>query len=146
MMRMLAQLVLAVLANAVGLLAASVLLEGFSIDAMSFVVVVLVFSATTTILSPLIFKIALTNASYLVGGIALVTTFVGFVVTDVLTDGLSINGLSTWVVATLVVWLASVVASLVLPLMMFKKVLGNNDSSRRKPRSRASIVDTTDDE
>lgn len=146
MMRMLAQLVLSLLANAVGLLVASALLDGFSIDAMSFVVVVLVFSATTTILSPLIFKIALTNASYLVGGIALVTTFVGFVVTDALTDGLSISGLSTWVVATLVVWLASVVASLILPLLMFKKLLGNNDASTRKTRPKTTAVDTTDNQ
>lgn len=125
MIRLLAQLSLAVLANAVGLLAAAVLLSGFSIDGLSFAIAVVIFSLSTVILGPLVLKIALKNASFLVGGIALVTTFVGLFVTNLLSDGISIHGLNTWIAATVVVWIFSIIGNLVLPLVIFKKTLAN---------------------
>ena len=59
------------------------------------------------------------------GGIALVTTLVGLLVTTLLTSGLSITSIGTWVVATLIIWIATVVASLVLPRLLFKEVLSD---------------------
>lgn len=126
MMRLFARLTLNILANALGLLIASILVDGFSIDSISFVVAVLIFSLSTTVLGPLIIKIALTSAPYLMGGIALVTTFVGLVITDLLSDGISISGASTWIIATLVIWVFSLIGSLLLPLILFKKVLNND--------------------
>ncbi len=123
MIRLLAQLVLAVLANTVGLLAASVFLDNFAIDSTSFVMAVLIFSLATVILGPLILKIALTNASFLVGGIALVTTFAGLFITNLVSDGISISGLGTWIAATVIVWIFSIIGNLVLPLFLFKKTL-----------------------
>lgn len=125
MLRLLARLVLSLLANAIGLLVASVLLDNFSINDSSFLVAVVIFSLATTILSPLIIKIALSSAPYLMGGVALVTTIVGLIITDLFTNGLSISGLSTWVIATLIIWLSSILANLVLPLIIFKELLGN---------------------
>lgn len=141
MLRLLAQLVLSIIANAVGLIVASLLLDGFDINFSSFVVAVLVFSGATVILSPLILKIALTNASFLVGGIALVTTLVGLIITDVFTDGLTITGLDTWVIATLIVWLASIVANLVLPLFIFKKTLSAAKGGKQKSHKSAESTD-----
>jgi uncharacterized membrane protein YvlD (DUF360 family) len=126
MLRFLAQLTLSVAANAIGLLAASLLVEGFSIDGVSFVIAVAIFSLATTILGPLIIKIALSSAPYLVGGIALVTTFVGLVVTVLASDGILIDGTSTWIISTLVIWIFSIIGSLVLPLFLFKKTLEKN--------------------
>ena len=126
MLRLLARAVLSLLANAVGLLAASALLDGFSINATSFIVAVVVFTAATVILSPLIVKVALTSAPYLVGGIALVTTFVGLLITDLFTNGLSISGLSTWIIATLIIWVCAIIANLILPLFIFKKTLDHH--------------------
>lgn len=123
MLRLLATLVLSVLANAVGLIAAAFLLDGFSIDGAAFVIAVLIFTASTAILGPFITKVALTNAPYLVGGIALVNTLVALVLTTLLSSGISIDGLSTWVLATLIVWVFSVIGNLLLPLVLFKKVL-----------------------
>jgi len=40
----------------------------------------------------------------------------------VLSDGLDIDGLSTWVVATLIVWAASLITTLLLPLLVFKSL------------------------
>ncbi len=131
MLRFLAQTAMSLLANALALVAASILLTGFTINGLAFVVAVCIFTASTVILEPLITKIARQNAPYLLGGIALVTTFVGLLVTTLVTDGLSITGIANWVMATLIIWLATVVASLVLPLFLFKEVLGNGNKAKK---------------
>ena len=131
MPRLLAQMSLSLLANALALVAASMLLTGFAINGLAFVVAVCIFTASTVILEPLITKIARQNAPYLLGGIALVTTFVGLLVTTLVTDGLSITGIATWVIATLIIWLATIVASLVLPLFLFKELLGNHRKAKK---------------
>jgi len=125
MLKFFARTALSLLANALALLVASVLLTGFAINGLAFVVAVFIFTASTTILEPLITKIATQNAPYLLGGIALVTTFVGLLVTTLITDGLRITGIGTWVMATLITWLATVVGSLILPRFLFKEVLGS---------------------
>jgi putative membrane protein len=123
MLRLFAQLAVATLANALGLLAAATIFDNFSIDATSFVVAVLIFSISVVVLGPLVLKIALTNAPYLVGGIALVTTLASLALTNLLSDGISINGLSAWVGSTVIVWIFSTVGNLLLPLVIFKKTL-----------------------
>lgn len=125
MLRFLATLTLSVLANTIGLLAAAYFLEGFEINNESFVIAVVIFSLSMAVLAPLIFSIALKNANFLIGGIALVTTFVGLFITTLISDGISISGLSTWISASLIIWLFSVAANLLLPLILFKKVLAS---------------------
>lgn len=126
MVRFLVRSLLSCIANAVGLLVAAAIIDGFTISGVSFVVAVLFFTVATIVLGPLITKIALTNAPYLMGGIALVTTFVGLLITTIFTDGLSINGVSAWLAATFVVWVFSLLANVVLPLLMFKKILSDD--------------------
>ncbi len=41
-----------------------------------------------------------------------------------LTHGLSIRGAGSWVAATVVVWLVTAVATLLLPLLVVKKKIG----------------------
>lgn len=123
MLRLIASLILSLLANAIGLLAAAYLLEDFSIDGLAFITAVAIFTLATFILGPLITKIAIQSANYLMGGIALVTTLVGLIITDLVSDGVSINGINTWVLATLIIWIFSIIGSLVLPLFLFKKTL-----------------------
>lgn len=123
MLRFLAQTTLSVLANAVGLIIASILLDGFSIDGTAFIIAVLVFTVSSALLGPFIAKQAMRNMPYLMGGIALVTTLVSLVVTDFVSRGISIDGLTTWALATFVVWLFTVLASILLPLFLFKKTL-----------------------
>jgi putative membrane protein len=129
MVRLFATTVVELVANAIGLLVAKWLLAGFSIDLRSFVLVVAIFTAVRFVLAPLIFKLSVRYARVLTGGIALVTTFVGLLVTTWLTDGLVITGFSTWVLATLIVWLFGVIAVLVLPMVIFKKVLAQRSGS-----------------
>ena len=123
MLRLLASIVVRLIANAFGLFMASVLLSGFSINGIAFITAVLIFTIAEVVLDPLILKIALTSVPALRGGVALVTTLAGLIITDVISSGLTINGLSTWVLSTLIVWLAAVIAIIVLPLFVFKKTL-----------------------
>lgn len=51
------------------------------------------------------------------------TTLVGLIVTTAVSDGLHISGIGTWLAATVIVWIAAVVASVVLPLLFVKKSL-----------------------
>jgi hypothetical protein len=109
-------------ANAVGLALATILLTGFTIGPLSFVVAVLIFSAVQTVAGPLITKISLKNFPQLMGGIALVTIFLGLFVTELIMSDMQIGGLSNWLAATLLVWLGSLVASVLLPIYVFKQL------------------------
>jgi uncharacterized membrane protein YvlD (DUF360 family) len=131
MVRLLARMALELLANAIGLLVAAWILDGFSMTVAAFVIVVLVFSALKFVLDPLILKMSIQYVPALRGGIALVTTLVSLVITSLITDGLQIEGLDTWVLATLIVWLFGVIASLLLPIFVLKNVLSDDDDDRR---------------
>jgi hypothetical protein len=130
MVRLLASAVLHLLANAVGLLIASLVLSGFSVTPTAFVIAVLIFTVIEVVLDPLIVNISLQYAPALRGGVALATTLVGLVATTLITDGLTISGLTAWVVGTLIVWLGGVLAALVLPLVLFRSVLREGEGRR----------------
>lgn len=122
MVRLFYWLVALVIANAVGLLLAVALLPGFRIDAMSFVIVALVFSGVQVLADPLLTKISIKSVPALRGSVALVTAFVGLFVTDFFIDGMSVGGISNWLAATLLVWLGSLIAGLLLPIYVLKRL------------------------
>lgn len=122
-MRFLARLVLSLLANTVGFLAASLFLDNFHINASSFVQTIIVFSIVSFIIGPFMLAMAIKNMPFLVGGIALVTTLMSLIITDIFTDGFSVTGLSTWALSTLIIWIFAIIANLVLPLFLFKKTI-----------------------
>ncbi len=45
----------------------------------------------------------------------------GLIITAWVSDGLSISGASTWLLATLIVWVISLLGVLLLPLILVKK-------------------------
>lgn len=123
MIRLLLRTVLALLGNALGLWVASLLLDDMSVSGAAFVVAVVIFTVLTAVLQPLVTKVAVQNAPALQGSSALVTTLLALVITDLVSDGLSISGLTTWVLATIIVWLATMLASVLLPMFLFKELL-----------------------
>ncbi len=52
--------------------------------------------------------------------VALVATLVGLIVTSLVSDGLSIEGTATWIEATVIVWIVSLLGVLILPLIFLK--------------------------
>ena len=67
-------------------------------------------------------KMGIPFAPFLALG-ALVATLVSLIVTDWVSDGLSIDGTGTWIAATVIVWLASLLAAVILPYLGLKKYL-----------------------
>jgi hypothetical protein len=122
MIRFLISILAYLAANAVGLLIAVLILPGFTIDPLAFVVAVAIFSLVQTILGPLITKISVKSFPQLMGGIALVTIFIGLFITEILMSGMTIGGISNWLAATLLVWLGSLIASILLPIYVFKQL------------------------
>ncbi|WP_171179224.1 phage holin family protein [Ruegeria sp. HKCCD8929] len=115
--------VLALLAgNAIGLLLAAFLLDGFRIAPLSLIIVVVVFTLVQVVAEPLIAKLSEQNIPALKGGIALVVTFVGLLATDLITTGLTIGGIANLLAATLLVWLGALIAAVVLPIYVFKEL------------------------
>jgi len=107
--------------SAIGLLIAAWLVKGVSVRVAGFIVAVVVFSVAQAILAPFIAKMANRYASALLGGIGLVSTLVALILASVLTNGLTIRGLGSWIAATVVVWLVSALATMLLPMLVIKK-------------------------
>jgi hypothetical protein len=122
LIRLLLSLAAYLIANAVGLLAAILLLPGFQIDLSGFLIAVGIFSAFQTLAGPLVTKISLRHMPQLVGGIALVTVFFGLIITDALVVRMDVGGVANLLAATLLVWLGSLIAAILLPLYVFKQL------------------------
>ncbi|WP_319456744.1 MULTISPECIES: phage holin family protein [unclassified Mycobacterium] len=110
--------------SAVGLLIAAWLIKGVSVRALGFVVAVVVFSVAQAILSPFIAKLANRYASAFLGGIGLISTLLALILASVLTNGLTIRGIGAWIGATVVVWLVSALATVLLPKLFLKEKAG----------------------
>jgi len=123
MIRLLVRTLIAVAANAVGLIVASVVLDGFSINVASFIVAVVIFTIVFAVLTPFLAVQLRRLGNGAIGAIALIATLVSLVVTDLLSDGFSISGVGTWIAAAVIVWLAALVAAFVLPFLGLKKFL-----------------------
>jgi len=125
--RLLVRLAIALAGNAVGLFVASLVFEDFEINATGFIVALIIFTIALALLTPFLASMLRRNqsTSSALGGVALISTFVSLLLTDLLSDGLEISGIGTWIGATLVVWLASLLAVFILPYLGLKKYLEN---------------------
>ena len=121
MIRFLISTAISLAASAVGLLVADWILDDVSVGLSGFLIAVAIFTVTTALINPFIIKMAIKQAQALLGASALITTFVGLLVTKILSKSLQINGLSTWLFATLIVWLASLLAAVLIPIFLVKK-------------------------
>jgi uncharacterized membrane protein YvlD (DUF360 family) len=122
--RLTATAVISLLANAIALVVGALVLEDMALDGVAFAIAVVIFTVTGVLVEPLLRQIALKSAPALLGSSALIGTLASLVVTHVVSDGLTIRGASTWVLATIIVWLVALAARLLLPVVMFKKALG----------------------
>ena len=123
-MRHVKAVVLYLLCNGAGLLLASALLAGFRISWGAFVVAVILMSVALAVIAPVVRKIAEKRAPQLMGGIALVAILLSLVVTSLVVPGVQISGLAAWIGGTVLVWLGSLVASFLLPSLVFRDRAG----------------------
>ena len=127
MIRFLARMSLILLANAAGIIIATVVLPGFTINAIGFITSVVFFTTVELLFERFVAKVALRYVPALRGGIALVTTFVGLLLTNMWTSGLEIQGVSTWLLAPMIIWLTVVIMGTVLPMVLFKDILQKDE-------------------
>ena len=120
MVRTLIKVALTIAGNAIGLLVAAALLDDVTLDGAAFILAVVIFTIAELILEPLIEKTVLEHAERLRMLSSLVTTFLALLVTDLLSDGLDIEGALTWVLATVIVWLGTLLAGVILVRLFVK--------------------------
>lgn len=105
----------ALVVSAVALTAAAALLEGMTLTWTGIVVAAVVFMVLAMVVRPVSHSLVDRYADALSSGVGLVSTFVTLLLTTVVTDGLTIDGTGTWVLATVIVWLAVLVLELLVP-------------------------------
>lgn len=123
MIRMLISFVIQLAANAIGLIVAAAILDKMAISTTGVVVATVIFTVVYALAQPFLTQLAVSKASALRGATALVATLIGLIVTNWLTssDALSISGTATWIEATVIVWLVSMLGVFILPLIFVKK-------------------------
>lgn len=114
---------------ALGILAAVWLIPEVSVTAAGFITAVVLFAVAQTVLSPFITRLAERNAPAFLGGIGLVSTFVSLAIASTF-GGLSISGWRSWILATIVVWLVTALATLLLPLVVLRNRRAENNSGK----------------
>jgi hypothetical protein len=99
---------------ALGLLAAAWLITGVRLSLGGFLTGVVVFAVVQSVLSPLVQKLVSNNAPEFIGGVGLISTFIGLIVAVLLPGGLGISGIRAWILCIIVVWLVTAIATVVL--------------------------------
>ncbi len=110
---------------AIGLLVAAWVVPGVSVSLSGFVVAVVVFSTAQAIALVVILKLPHGYASLLLGGVGLALTIVALSLASLLTDGLTIRGIASWVATTVVVWLVTTVGAISLPELFARDHAGS---------------------
>ena len=94
---------------AVGIVVSATVLDDFSIDAGVLVVATVLFWIVHLIVQFLALRVLVRQPSVALAGLlALASTIVALIVVNIIVSGMSIHGVPTYVVATLIIWLATV--------------------------------------
>ncbi len=94
-------------ANAIALILAALIFPGFTLTFQGFIIALIVFALLSALLPWLVLKFLMRHAGSLIALSGLVGTFLALLVTSLLTSGLDIDGVWTWVGATLLIWVIS---------------------------------------
>ena len=123
MSRLIVRTAVLLAANAIGLIVASIVLDGVDIDVTAFVVALVIFTIAIALAQPFLASALRHSGSAVLGGVSLIATLVALIITDLVSDGLSIRGVGTWIAATVIVWVAALLAAFILPFLGLKKYL-----------------------
>lgn len=125
MLRFLVRLAIYLGTAALALFIASLILPGFRLSVSGFLVAIGVFALAQSILTPFIVNMARKYAPAVLGGIGLVSTFVALLIASFFPGGITITGIDTWVLASLVVWLITALGGWLLPLLLLRGKLAD---------------------
>jgi len=120
---------------AVGLIVADLILPGFTIDWRDwwgFLLAIVIFAVLQSILTPWIASVARRSAPVLLGGIGIISTLAALAVVVLIPGtGVSIGQpyVLTWILAPVIVWIVTALATLLLPMIFIKKKVDERRSS-----------------
>lgn len=98
-----------------------ILKDDMSVPLSALLFIAVIFAVIQAILSPFIFKMTRRYANAFIGGVGLLSTYVAVLITTFLVAGFSISGISTWIAATVLIWLITALATWLLPLWLLKE-------------------------
>ncbi|MEZ5209589.1 hypothetical protein [Gordonia sp. (in: high G+C Gram-positive bacteria)] len=107
MIRFLLSVAVSLVSAVVAFLVAWAAIDGFHLTARGFFIAVALFTALQSLLAPFVFNVARKYASAVLGGIGLVSTLLALWITTLISDALTISGVTAWISSTVVVWLVS---------------------------------------
>jgi len=124
MIRFLIRLVIWFLAAFIGIIAADVILSGFSVSGWtSYVVVAAIYAVIQSLIAPLMNQYTERNAKMFMGGVGIFSTLIALIVTNLISGALTINGIGTWIAAAIIVWLFGALAAWILPFFIVKRAV-----------------------
>lgn len=114
-----------VVSAALGLIAADLILPGFHIEWSNwwgFVLAVVIFAVIQSVLAPWVLKVTRRHAPAMLGGIGIISTFVAILIVVIIPGaGIGISDPLAWVLAPVVVWIVTALATWLLPPLFIKK-------------------------
>lgn len=123
MIRLLVRTAVLLLANAIGLIVAATLFDDMSLSFSGFIIAVVIFTVAVALMQPFLANLLKDRGSAALAGVALIATLIGLIVTDLVSDGLNIEGALTWIGAAVIVWLVALVAAFILPFLGLRKFM-----------------------
>lgn len=99
---------------ALGLLVASLIIPDFHVHTAGFVVAIVVFALVQAAVEWLVRRMTTRSVPVIAGVAGLLSTFIALLVASLVTDGLSFDGLFAWILATVIVWVITALATWLL--------------------------------
>ena len=114
-----------VVSAALGLIVADLVLPGFHIDWSDwwgFALAVLIFAVIQSVLAPWVSSLTRRHAAPLLGGIGIISTFLAIAIVVIIPHaGIGISEPAAWVLAPVIVWIITALATWLLPLVLIRK-------------------------
>ena len=134
MTRLLLRLLVFLGSAALGLLVAGLLIPAVTLSPGGFILAVIVFAVVQSALTALTAQIASRWAPAMGGGVGIISTLFALALASLVPGGVEISTPAGWLLAALVVWLVTALASIGLGFLLLR---GRRDGRRPAPARRA---------
>jgi lipopolysaccharide export LptBFGC system permease protein LptF len=112
----------------IGIIVADLIFTGFQVEVgISYLIVAGIFALIEACLSPLVGSLTRRKAQAFMGGTGLIATFVALLITSLISGYIDIDGIGTWIGATVVVWLFGAIAAFLLPILVVRRIIKEDD-------------------
>lgn len=107
--------------SALGIYAAGFLVSGFDVKLRGLLTATVVVTLSQMVLVPLVSKLVNNYVPLLAGGVGIISTVLGLFIASWLPNGITASSVSAWLIAGLVVWLVTGIASAILTWVQSKQ-------------------------